>query len=346
MATLTLTISKLRFPGNANISNPITATLEYKEYYATSFTLIDSGVNIDVDGTILDSPLPTITVDPTLKYVIRCTNELCDFQYEQTVIINPYCPVGYELAPDETYCFYEEVTDATPPSSTELTVAKSANSYSTCGSYIYASGYNVNGTGTSAQITTANPFWVNGAGACVDNNSTDGPLNRSGLWATTALSNQTVGFAICIDINESKTYYIGMGCDNLGIIELDGEEVVHQDPAALAIQYGADAQITFKIWHIYPVFIPSGSHVISLIGYNQSSVAAMGMEIYDNTSAELIAATDYTGLNLVFSTKDYVGQPLQLGSDNLGYSCPAGYSLRTCSSPYECVRIVTTPILY
>lgn len=346
MAALTLTISKLRFPSNGNISSPITVTLEYKEYYATSFTLIDTGINVDVDGTILESPLPTFQVDPTLKYVIRVTNELCDFQYEQSVIINPYCPVGYEISPDETFCFLEETTDATPPSASENTVAANDVDYSTCGSYIYNTGYNLNGTGTSTHINTAIPFWVNGAGLCASNNPVDGPLNRTGLWATTTLNDQTVGFAVCINISQSKTYYIGMGCDNLGIVKLDGVEIIHQDPVALGIQYGIGITATFKIWHIYPVEIPSGDHIIELIGYNATGIAAMGMEIYDNTSSEIAAATGYGNLNMVFTSTDFIGQPVQLGSSGIGYSCPANYSLAYCESPIVCKRLLTTPILY
>jgi hypothetical protein len=350
MPTLTLTISKLRFPSNGNISNPITVKLEYREYYSDTFTLIDTGVNVDVDGTILDSPLPTFQVDTTLKYVIRATNELCDFQYEQSVIINPYCPVNYELSEDETYCFFEDIVEATPPTSSENSVAVSLNRYSVCGSWIYTS-FNVDGTGPATQISTANAFWVNGPGNCVTlGNTTDGPLNRSGLWSASALSEQTIGFAICVDLPETKTYYIGVGADNLAMIRIDGETILNQDPDAMDAQYGTVvSEAPFRVWAIYPVEIISGSHVIELLGHNTTgsqNPATLGAEIYDNTPAEIAAATDYTGLNLIFSTKDYVGQPIQIGTDGIGYSCPEGYSLRYCDSPIVCVRILTTPVLY
>lgn len=342
---LTLTIQRLRFPNNGTISNPITVSLYIKEYYSLTFTLIASGVNVDVDGTILDSPLPTTTIDPTEKYVIKAVNELCGFEYEQNLIINPYCPIGYELSPDSSFCFIEEITEATPPTAGENTVAQSAVQYSTCGSYIYDAGYNSNGTGTSNQITTANTYWVNGAGLCADNTTVDGPMNRCALWATSTMSNQTVGFAVCIDITETKTYYIAMGCDNFGTIRLDSEIIVEQDQSALDTQYSIGGAC-FKVWHIYPVEIPSGSHIIEIIGNNVSGIAGLGCQIYDNTSAEIIAATSDGDLNLIFNSVDYVGQPIVLGSDGLGYSCPAGYSLKTCDSPVVCSRIITTPVLY
>lgn len=347
--SLTLTIRKLRFPNNGSISNPITVSLYIKPFYDLNFTLIDSGVNVDVDGTILDSPLPTTTVDPTEKYVLKAVNELCGFEYEQNLIINPYCPVGYELAPDSSYCFYEETTDATPPTAGENTVAAPDIVYTMCGSYIYDIGYNVNGTGSSTQISLANAFWRNGSGTCVvDGNTNDGPLNRTALWATSTMSNQTVGFAVCVDIPEEKTYYVGMGADNLGIINLNGVNILTQDPTALDVQYpfvGA-AAVPFRIWHIYPVTIPAGLNIIELIGYNDSGVAAMGMEVYNNTAAEIAAATGYGDLNMIFTSTDYIGQPVVLGSDGLGYSCAPGYSLKTCDSPIVCSKIITTPVLY
>lgn len=342
---LTLTIHRLRFPNNGSISSPITVSLYIKQFYDLNFTLIDSGVNVDVDGTILDSPLPTTSIDPAEKYVIKAVNELCGFEYEQNLIISPYCPIGYELAPDNSYCFYEETTEATAPTAGENTVAKSAIQYSTCGSYIYDSGYNVNGTGVSNQIPTANTYWVNGAGLCADNTTVDGPMNRCALWATTTMSSQTVGFAVCIDIAETKTYYVAIGCDNFGTIKLDGVTVVEQNEAAIDAQY-VIAGACFKVWHIYPVEIPSGSHVIEIIGNNSGGIAAIGCQIYDNTAAELIAATSDGDLTMILDSADYVGQPVVLGSDGLGYSCAPGYSLKTCDSPVVCSRIITTPVLY
>jgi hypothetical protein len=348
---LTLSINKLRFPANGNISSPITVTLEYKQFYASTYTLIDSGINVDVDGTILESPLPSITIDPNTKYVLKVTNELCGLEYTQDVIINPYCPINYELSEDGTYCFLEEITSATPPTSSENSVAVTLNRYSVCGSWVYDS-FNVNGTGVSDQINTGNSFWVNGPGDCSTlGNTTDGPLNRTGLWATSALSNQYIGFAVCLDIAETKIYYIGVGADNLAIIKIDGVTILEQDPTAMDAQYGTiTSEAPFRVWAIYPVEILSGQHVVEVIGFNSvgggPNPATLGAEIYDNTRPEIESATSYGDLNLIFSTKDYIGMPIQIGSDGIGYTCPDGYSLRYCDSPIQCVRLLTTPVLY
>jgi hypothetical protein len=343
---LILTIPSIRFPNNGSISNPITITLEIREYYSDTWTNMGTGINVDVDGTITDSPLPTTTIDPSLKYVLRSTNELCGAEYTQTLIINAYCPIGYELAPDESYCFFIEETEATPPTSPENTISATDGRYTICGTYIYEQGYAFNGTGTSNQISTSNNFWKNGSATCVlDGNTSDGPLNRCGLWSTSCNSDQDVGFAICINIAESKTYYLGFGVDNYGIMKIDGVTVIQQNEAALDAQYGTIGA-PFQVWHVYPVTISAGDHIIEVIGHNNVCPAAFGCEIYDNTSAEIIAATSYGDLNLVFSTKDYVGTPVQLGTGGIGYSCPIDYALAFCESPIVCRKLVTTPILY
>jgi hypothetical protein len=140
----------------------------------------------------------------------------------------------------------------------------------------------------------------------------------------------------------TKSYYIGLGCDNYSILNLDGNNIITQDPTALGIQYGVGAGATFKVWHIYPVLLTAGPHVLELIGHNDLSIAGMGAEIYNNTSAQLQTATSYAGLNLVFSTKDYIGQPVQLGSGGTGYECPSGYALVACEDPYICRQLITT----
>jgi hypothetical protein len=248
------------------------------------------------------------------------------------------CASDYTLAPDGSYCYKIDEVAATPPSggTAQNTVASSFNSYGQFGTYIYDPGFNVNGTGTSSQIPTSNAFWINGP-----SNTTSGPLNRCGLWTTSALSNQDIGFSVCINITDSKQYYVGIGGDNRCRILIDGVVVVDQNVSALATQYSTDAQVTFKLWHVYPVTLTSGPHIIELIGHNDSGAASLGAEIYNNTAAELISATSYSGLTLVFSTKDYIGQPVQLASGGLGYSCPSGYALAACQDPYVCRKILT-----
>lgn len=348
---LTLKINTLKFPNNGIIPNPITVGLYIKGYYSpdSSYILIEDAVPIDINGNVVGSPLPAVTIDPTKKYVLKAVNELCGFVYTQTVVINPYCPPGFLLSTDESVCSMSSTVPATPPSSPEMTVAATNGAYGNFGALIYDPGYNVNGTGTFTQINPANGFWINPT-----DDTTDAPLNRSGNWVSPVLPNQTVGFSICVNVPADGIYYIGMGVDNYGIINVDGNNIITQDPNAMSIFLSANgfpgigAACTFKLWHIYPVMLTAGLRVIEVIGFNVSGPAAFGAEIYNLTPAAIAAATSYgsMGAGLIFSTKDHIGGNVQLGSSGIGYSCPAGYSLRYCDSPPDCVRVITTPVLY
>lgn len=344
---VTLTISRLRFP-SIPLTAAITVSLYIKPYYGGSFTLIDSGVTMDLNGNITDSPLPAISIDPTQKYVLRAINESCGAIYDQNLFINPYCPPGYALSEDESFCFITVEEAATPPTASEPSVAVTNGAYTNFGAWIYDPGYANNGTGTSTHISSGNPFWINPM-----DNLVDGPLNRSGQWATTLLDNQTVGFSVCITVPQDTTVLVGMGVDNFGVLNLDGTNLVTQDVSALEAQYnsiipGIGPAVTFKIWHVYPVFLSAGTHTLEIIGTNVGSAAAIGCEVYNLTPAQLAACTSYAdmGVGLLFSSMNFVGMPIQLGSGGIGYSCPGGFSLRYCDSPIVCVRTITTPILY
>lgn len=346
--TKNFTINKLSlFPTPAA---PIQAMLQYKYYLDPGFTLINSNVTINADGTLVTPQ--SIGINTNSIYIIRATNLLCGSYFDEMISFpcTPTCPAGWLLSSDGTYCYTNITTPATPPSggNSAIAIAKSFQSYSTCGSFIFNLGFNPNGTGTYTQIPSSNSFWVNGPNFCVDNNTTSGPLNRTGIWISTIQDGQTVGFSQCLNISATTTYYIGCGADNSVIINLDGNNIITQDPVAMyaAFPFAGPNAAPFKMWCIYPVVIQAGNHVLEVIGYNTGSGpgdgAAIGIEIYQNTSAQIMAATDYTGLNLIFSTKNVVGQPINIGSGGFGYTCPTGYSLQTCSSPFVCVKQLTT----
>jgi len=256
------------------------------------------------------------------------------------------CPSGFIISADGSYCSKIETTAATPPSGSVNSVAVHEDSYTICGSWIYSS-YAINGTGTASQISVSNPFWVNGPGTCfVAGNFTDGPLNRTALWAPSPQPSQQIGFSYCVNIPSSKTYYIGIGADNRGIIKIDGVTILDQDGAAMDAQYGTPgSSAPFRVWAIYPVTILSGFHVIEILGENGPeplpNPAAIGAEIYDNSAAEIAAATSYAQLNLLFSTKDHIGEAIQVGSGGVGYTCPSGYSLVLCDGPPYCRKVTT-----
>lgn len=328
-------------------------------------TLPDATVN--TSGVII-SPSPYVfTTEGTINVNIdvKATND-CDSNY--TIIklfpgLAVCCPPGYTLAPDGTYCYQINVVAATPPSDSENAISVSGPNnfyYGIFGSLIFDPGYNINGTGTFTQIPYTNPFWVNGAGypTYPSVSNTQGPLNRSGVWSPTVLAPQKVGFSVCVNLTESGRYYVGLACDDFGQIIIDGTTIVLQDRDALKTYLQANGylypvgldpnQVTFNFWFIYPVDLPAGTHIIEVIGNNTTGTVAgsatLGCEVYKLTPSQIAAATSYPsmGSGLIFSSKDFVGQPIQIGSGGIGYTCPNGYSLVLCDGAPYCRQVLTT----
>lgn len=337
-------ISKVYFPGNQPILAPIQADMYIRPYYGGSFALIQSAVDIRVDGTVNESPLPTASIDPAQKYVLRTVDTFCGDTYEQVLSFTPHCTLPYVLSGDKSYCFIEQTVAPVAPSAGVNTAAATNATYSSCGTVIVNPGYNLDGTGSSTLISLSNPYWRNGSILCGNNNLVDGPLNRSGLWAASGSPSQ-IGFSVCLDIPVSKTLYVGMACDNFGTIRLDGTNIVNQNPATLNVQY-SDTGSCFKYWFIYPVAVETGLHILELIGNDTGGAAGFGCAIYSNTPSEIAAATSDADLTFVFDSKNYIGMPVVLGSDNVGYSCPTGYALQVCESPFLCRKIIKIPISF
>lgn len=343
---LTVKIPSLHFPNNNSIDNPITVALYIKDYYGGTYSLIQDNVPVNTSGVITASPVPSVSIDPTQKYVLKAINELCGFEYEQDLALYPYCPPNYTLSEDASSCYIEDIVAATPPTDGENTVAATNDVYSSCGTVILDPGYSVDGTGTYTQINLSNPYWRNGTVLCGNNNLVDGPLNRCGLWAATLTGGeQTVGFSVCLNITEGKTFFVGFGCDNYGSIRLDGNDVVVQNESAVDSYFGFGGSC-FKFWFIYPVYVPAGFHVLEIIGTNAGSAAGFGCQVYDNTQYEIESATSDAGLTFLFNSSDYIGMPVVLGSEGIGYSCPSGYALSTCDSPIQCRKLIQVPVIY
>lgn len=340
MATPT-TISWDYVPGSSGTK------VEYKLHSSPTWITPSSPTNPTALNTY------PITVADDVYYDVRLTT-ICSGSSPKAItlqIIHPStecCPAGYTLSMDGSYCFVTTITAATPPSDQQVTVASPSTNYGVYGSLIYAPGYNVNGTGAFTQISTSNLFWINNP-----INTTNGPNNRAALWSAVTSDNQDVGFTVCVNLPEDGEYYVaGMGDNYISII-VDGNPVVIMDPTAMGAFLGINGFpgigdfSTFRLWHIYPVPLTAGHHVIEMIGHNVSSIAGMGAEIYNATSSQIAAATSYAdlGARLIFSTKDYIGMDVQIGTGGGGYTCPAGYSLVLCDGPAYCTQTITTPLI-
>jgi hypothetical protein len=126
------------------------------------------------------------------------------------------------------------------------------------------------------------------------------------FWPTEAQS-KTYGPKDCFDFDvivtfpESKVYYfvITTSGDNSFYLDCTGNET----PGWIVDGDGYDA---------LPLFVQAGKHIIhgsfTLSSNSPLFKRNAGLEIYNNTSDELINADSLgTGLNILFSTKDFVG---------------------------------------
>ncbi|MES2780366.1 MAG: hypothetical protein V4651_10765, partial [Bacteroidota bacterium] len=182
--------------------------------------------------------------------------------------------------------------------------------------------------------------------AYADSSDKLGPLNRCGIWACCDsggirrdLTCTFFGFSKAVYTPYSKTYYIGMAADNEFRFKIDGQ-IFRQ---TLATDGNDSTNRNFQIWHIYPVFLSAGFHIIEMSGLNVSSYVSFGAEIYNNSKSELFNATSYDDLNLVFSTKDLIGAQFETGV----YTCDSSYALYTAdgdTANYRCIKYVDTCI--
>jgi hypothetical protein len=286
-----------------------------------------------------------ITFETNINERINGTSQLTDC-FKQSFRITPLLPTPSGTAtptPTPTICFTTIVTiEATPPSADAIVNVSSngiGNDVNTLMGTIIHDPFNPNGTSPGniyLAVLDTNSVWKN-------TSSSDGPLNRSGIWATDAVNFPILtwlGFSVCITVPETKTYWIGLGADNSFRFVVDGVEFVNTFSGPYCCPSGGN--LGFIYWHVYPVNLSVGDHVIELYGLNRTflgdgvtpSAAGFGCEIYDNTAEELISATDLSDLNILFSSSGQTSattvQTLTGNYTSSGYSCPDGYTFNPC----------------
>lgn len=171
----------------------------------------------------------------------------------------------------------------------------------------------------------------------------NGRLNVAGIWTDIPLvgitqnpTNEWIGFTACVEVPETKVYYIGIGADNKARFKINGQLIAYLD--------GCTNTFNFGTWHVFPITLSAGTNFVELEGWNCNNYAAFAAEIYDATLPQLIAMTLEAQLEAVtiFTTKGKEGSQFDLGS-NSGYSCPPGWLLSFCGGVYQCVQAMSLP---
>lgn len=308
--------------------------------------------------------------------------EWCPIECEEPCI----CPEGYTYNASLDLCQQLEIIPATPDTANTFDIVEGdkSSAYGQYGSRLYDNinsigsypynGYKdiVSGSAPTNYIVKAN----SGTGAQLgvqqvssstndiftsQGNSTLGRLNRATLWAEDSTTSAawpdgewlTVKF--CIELTETKDYVLGIGGDNQVKISINSTPAVNlwasTSPSGSPITGETEP---FRYWHMFPITLSAGSNVIELSGYNISSNAAFGAEIYDIPIPTLtslmindtISPTDFENEYVVFSTKDLVATPpllIAAPGETINWSCPPGYSFTDCFGVTSCIINNTVP---
>lgn len=258
-----------------------------------------------------------------------------------------FCPSGFTATPANDACKKIEISAATYNGSGTTIVAgnKNATNYSIFGTYFYPdistlSSFPLYYVGNfsnlvNQSVATISPLDINTSSAFWASlgSTANGRLNNAGLFPDTT---QYLGFTKCLDILETKTYYVGLAADNFCKFYINGN---------LIVDFNNTAQDNFRKWSVFPITLYSGKNIIEMYGKNDSGNAAFAAEIYNPIDyTTLVNATDSgaTQANVIFSTIEFIGQTWELG-DTIGYSCTGGYSLDNCSG-YQCTKITVSAI--
>lgn len=280
------------------------------------------------------------------------------------------CPPGYTL--DGANCYKDSASVV--PSSYTVCEGNQISVYSVCGTYEYhCSGselvrarvgattpfwnplpthynlygydatntmtqrYGMNGCGASFarkanSLATANDSSASGTKATMARlTNVAGPLNRTGIWACGTQGkpeNVWLGFEKRLTVPSTKTYYLGIGCDNEFRVIVDGQLMFSSN--------GSRDPENFKIWHIFPLTLNAGNHTLKFEAKNTESEASFGAELYNNTLAQLNAATGYSDIDTLFSTANMVGQSFTSGDT----ACAPGYTRITVNGTTVCRKYI------
>jgi hypothetical protein len=334
-----------RFYGdNLNVYDPITNP---------NFLYVDSGCITQIpDDLYYSDGINIYYYKGGIQSISGCTTPTTT----TTTTCPPNCAgCGEEYsAYSETQCYTLLTESPTPPSVTLPLVPVTFTSYSTSGTFVYDAGYSVSGftniSGGDFSILPNVTLWKN-----IFGNTIDGPLNRCAVWTSAGPSSQPintwVGFSQCIDIEETKTYYIGIGADNDFRLVIDGTTIVNTR-LSNTYWYLSGGNRPFNRWNVYPITLNSGNHIVELYGWNLGSYGSVGCEIYDNTLSELQSATLYSDLNVLFTSSGKSEVTIVQNSSgeylSSGYTCSSGYVYNACNDTcvkYEFCDICPEPII-
>lgn len=327
------------------------------QYRDASLASTEDWITPSVPANPTMAPTYPLELEEGKTYYVKLTTQgpNCPPQSIIVTVVVPQndrcCPVGYTLAPDESYCYKVEETAPTIITS-DICLAASVllDNYSIYGTRIYNPGFSVNLQSYTLNSSITTPgYWFEDQGALPPY----GPMNRESVWTDSDCNGvkDALTFGATLQISHfinspvDKVVYVGIAGDNtfrLDVNNSDGDNIIlnvgtlgdgagHVDGIAVN---------NFRWWHIVPVQLRSGPNQLNFRAIGDGSTNdAFAAVIYDNTPAQLLGATQDADLNILFKTSTFRGGHIDIAS------CPAGWQLDTSGGQgnYVCKRTLTEP---
>ena len=235
-------------------------------------------------------------------------------------LLNPNSPIALnanksaKLICDEGYTYIngqcQLVTNSEPSSTfTSYRLTNYTNEglgyHGVYGTALYDLGYASNGVGTYTNIGMVNPFWIYSTG-----NPVDLILQSSELLAV--VPNDTIVFNVYLnDVPVNKIYYIALCSYNSDHstaitnfkVTLNDDVLINPDFDAMVASSrleGTANEVGSSYLHIYPIQINVPNNTLKLEG----SFEGFGAMVIDNTQFEILQATSFDDLNILFTTEE------------------------------------------
>lgn len=140
-----------------------------------------------------------------------------------------------------------------------------------------------------------------------------GRLIKAGIWpcvnnntshsvAEWMPQHEDIGLETCVDIPTSGLYYFGYGADDYLRVLVDGTE---------RFSLNSNIASNFLIWNVRSLYLTAGKHNLKLIFKNMSGHAAVAVEIYKTSQANILSG-NIAPSDILFSTANLIGQQVQM----------------------------------
>lgn len=266
------------------------------------------------------------------------------------------CPAGYTRSADGLACI-PKVTVVAGTEGLDIGRGVVKSIYGSNGGVIYDAADNI-------QARSFGSYWMScfgGSSSARVSESTNassssgycGRLSQSSVWLKGgAYPDNWIGINTCLTVPKSKVYYFGMGAESQMKVYLDGKltkEVLMKSPSD---------STPYKDWKVYPVYVSAGQHTLTIEAKSGAGDFnyAVGLEVYDNTLAQLTRGRS-DDVQAIYSTyglpngapADTYLKDLQGNIVKRRYSCPNG-AVDVCSGKIGCAADTTdnalNPYLY